>query len=196
VGLNITPSQVELARKRVAERGLSERIDLQLGSATEMPFEANAFDKVVALECAMHFDTRAKFFCDAHRVLRPGGRIATTDVIPMKEVPPDIKGMKRFKVELVDHVARSLSATPSENLYPREVYAEKMKAAGFENVSVTSIKNDVLVPFVHYLARRQHDQEVVARYNPLLRTMMKLIFKNAGKKSWDYVLSAGDKPAN
>jgi cyclopropane fatty-acyl-phospholipid synthase-like methyltransferase len=196
VGLNITPSQVELARKRVTERRLGDRIDLQLGSATEMPFEANTFDKVLALECAMHFVTRAKFFRDAHRVLRPGGRIATTDVIPLKELPPDMKGMKRFKVELVDHVARSLAATPSENLYPRDVYAEKMKAAGFENVSVTSIRNDVLIPFVHYLARRQHDREVMDRYNPLLRMMMRFIFKNAGKKSWDYVISVGDKPTS
>ena len=40
VGLNITPSQVEAARKRVSAAGLAGRIDLRLGSATAMPFGA------------------------------------------------------------------------------------------------------------------------------------------------------------
>src|SRR5262245_20863139 len=45
-GLNITPMQVERARERAAERGVSDRVELLVGSATEMPFEAESFSKV------------------------------------------------------------------------------------------------------------------------------------------------------
>ncbi|MGO4748660.1 cyclopropane-fatty-acyl-phospholipid synthase family protein, partial [Streptomyces sp. 2MCAF27] len=80
-GLNVTPAQVELAQKRVRERKLDDRIDLKVGSATDMPFEAESFDRIVALESAFHFDTRQDFFGEAARVLRPGGTLATADVI-------------------------------------------------------------------------------------------------------------------
>src|SRR5262249_882866 len=39
-GVNITPMQVERAKQRVLGLGLQDRIDLKVGSATELPFEA------------------------------------------------------------------------------------------------------------------------------------------------------------
>src|SRR6185436_7496411 len=87
-GLNITTMHVERAQARVKERGLEERMDLRLGSATQAPFEVGSFDAVTALECAFHFDTREKFFDEAHRVLRPGGWLATADVLPAPGASP------------------------------------------------------------------------------------------------------------
>lgn len=43
VGINVTQSQVELAQRRVAEAGMADRIKLQLGSATSLPFPAASF---------------------------------------------------------------------------------------------------------------------------------------------------------
>src|SRR5947208_1530322 len=69
VGMDITPRRVDLARARVAGAGLSDRIEIRHGSATELPFADESFDKVVALECALHFRTRERFFGEAFRVL-------------------------------------------------------------------------------------------------------------------------------
>jgi len=76
IGINITPLQVDVAMKRVKKSGLENQIDFQVGSATDIPFQENSFDKVMALECAFHFNTREKFLKEAFRVLRPGGKIA------------------------------------------------------------------------------------------------------------------------
>lgn len=69
-GLNITPHHVEAAQRRAQEEGLADRTDFRLGSATELPFEDNTFDRVVALESAFHFYPRSAFFAEALRVLR------------------------------------------------------------------------------------------------------------------------------
>ena len=61
---------MERANQRAKDRKLDGRVDLMLGSATEMPFEAASFDKVTALESAFHFNTRDRFFDEAFRVLR------------------------------------------------------------------------------------------------------------------------------
>ncbi|NGO72789.1 SAM-dependent methyltransferase, partial [Streptomyces boncukensis] len=82
VGINVTPAQVRVAQQRARELDLGERLDLREGSATSLPFESASFDRVVALESSVHFDTRQTFLAEAFRVLRPGGVLATTDPVP------------------------------------------------------------------------------------------------------------------
>jgi microcystin synthetase protein McyJ len=113
VGVNVTALHVDRAKARVAARGLSDRIDLRLGSATEIPLEAGSVDKVVALESAFHFDTREKFFAEAMRVLKPGGRLATADCVPYVGEKPG---------GFIQRMAWRRWGVPVANVYDREAY--------------------------------------------------------------------------
>lgn len=190
VGLNITASQVEVARGRVRSAGLAERIDLQLGSATAIPFPVGTFDKVVALECAFHFVTREVFFAEASRVLRPGGRLVLADILPL---PPEPGRWGRLVQRWSWREVARKFVIPSANTYLRDRYAEKLAAQGFRVVRLESIRDRVYAPLHQYLRRHP---EVVARLHPATRLPITLALKLEARtvyRGLDYLLAVAEK---
>ena len=140
IGVNVTPEQVRVARERVRRLNLEDRIDLRVGSATATGLPDACCDVITAVECAFHFDTRERFFAEAARLLRPGGRLVLADSIPLGPDPDPWRYPLR---SLLSGAARAALAVPGANLYPRDVYAAKLAAAGFEPVRVESIRDQV-----------------------------------------------------
>jgi ubiquinone/menaquinone biosynthesis C-methylase UbiE len=71
--IELSPQMLEIARKRAAE--LARDVDLRIGDAQALEFEDQSFDTVIITFglCTIPNDRRA--VTDAHRVLRPGGRL-------------------------------------------------------------------------------------------------------------------------
>jgi len=185
-GVNITPEQVRLARARVRELGLEERIDLREGSATSTGLPDACCDVVTALECAFHFDTRELFFAEAARLLRPGGRLVLADSIPIGPVPDPWRNPLRA---LLFDIARAALSVPRANVYPRDVYAAKLAAAGFESVKVESIRDQVFPGWRRALVE---DPGLRRRLGPV-GWLLRSIPKTQLNEQFDYVLAVAHR---
>ncbi|NCA68810.1 MAG: class I SAM-dependent methyltransferase [Sphingobacteriia bacterium] len=191
LGLNLTASQVAVARQRVEALGHAERIELREGSATDIPLASGSVDTVLALECAFHFRTRERFFAEALRVLRPGGRLVTADIIPL---PDASDRLRRLKQRASWRLVASRFAIPAENAYPAEAYAERLAATGFESIRVDSIREQVYAPLHEYLKRHP---STLARLHPATRLPARIALGMSAETVYaglDYILAVAVKP--
>ncbi|MBW4522656.1 MAG: methyltransferase domain-containing protein [Scytolyngbya sp. HA4215-MV1] len=79
-GLNIDPRQLNRARQEVKPMSNNQIVFVE-GDACQMPFPDASMDVVLAVECIFHFPSRATFFQEARRVLRPDGRLGICDFV-------------------------------------------------------------------------------------------------------------------
>lgn len=66
-GVDISPQQAELARRT--------GITATVANAENLPFEDQSFDAVATITTTTDFDDLPPVFAEAHRILRPGGRL-------------------------------------------------------------------------------------------------------------------------
>ena len=190
-GLNITQSQVNTARERVAAAGLTDRVDLRHGSATDMPIESGSVDLVISLESAFHYRSREDFFREAMRVLRPGGRLVTADILPM---PLTGNRRNRRNQRIGWWVVASKFLIPEENVYDIVEYRHRLANAGFEVASLESIRDDVYAPLHKHM---QKHPERLSVLHPIARLPARLSLKWPPEDVYpglDYILAVGRKP--
>jgi SAM-dependent methyltransferase len=80
VALDLTEQMLEQTRTGARERGLAN-LEVRVGDAEALPFDAGVFDVVTSRLAAHHFPCAERFVAEAHRVLRPGGRLLLSDSI-------------------------------------------------------------------------------------------------------------------
>jgi ubiquinone/menaquinone biosynthesis C-methylase UbiE len=73
-GITIVPRQVETMQKFIAKKGI-KKVHFLEASYFDMPFEDNSADIVWAIEAVCHAKDKSQFYKEAHRVLKPGGKL-------------------------------------------------------------------------------------------------------------------------
>jgi ubiquinone/menaquinone biosynthesis C-methylase UbiE len=80
-GVDLTQSRVDGATKLTAMTGLDDRVTHQCANALDLPFDDGSFDVVISQEAFCHVPDKDRLVAQCARMLKPGGRIAFTDIL-------------------------------------------------------------------------------------------------------------------
>ena len=126
-GLDMTDEMLELARENGRKAGLTN-VEFLKGQIEQIPLPAGSVDVIIS-NCVINLSAdKDTVIREAFRVLKPGGRLAVSDVVVRGEVPAEI----RRSVELwLGCVAGALD---------EQEYRAKLATAGFEQIDVEATR--------------------------------------------------------
>ncbi len=127
IGIDMTPAMIQRAREN-ARHGPDgrpyENVEFHLAAIDQMPLPDGSVDCVIS-NCVINLaPDKPAVFREVMRVLKPGGRLAVSDIALKKELPEDLA---KSVAAWVGCIAGAVSI---------EEYHSQLRAAGFKHVEV------------------------------------------------------------
>ncbi len=124
IGVDMTPEMVSLARAN-AQKGGYANVEFRLGEIENLPVKDGSVDVIIS-NCVVNLSPeKSCVFAEAYRVLKPGGRLAISDVVAMNNLPDQIKS------DLSLHAGCIAGAIPIDEL------KKILEETGFINIEIS-----------------------------------------------------------
>lgn len=125
IGVDMTPAMLAKARQNAVKLGVESFVDFREGFIEALPVVADSVDVVIS-NCVINLSpNKGQVFQEAFRVLKPGGRLAVSDVCLTRELP-----------EVIREHSESYVACISGALQEEE-YLRMIREAGFTDITWT-----------------------------------------------------------
>ena len=134
IGIDMTPEMIERARRN-AERGNNgepfTNVEFHLATIDKLPLPDNSVDCVIS-NCVINLAPDKKVvFREIARVLKPGGRLAVSDIALKRELPGELGK------DILAYVGCISGAILIDD------YRQGLQEAGFSNVEVIDSRSDL-----------------------------------------------------
>ncbi len=180
---NISERELEWGRELTGQAGLADKVRFEWADFHDLPYEADTFDSYWSQEAFLHAADKAKVLREAHRVLKPGGRLVFTDLLVRR-------GTSRADRE------RIYERVKSPDMWDGPDYLQALGEAGFRVVEHEDWSANVAPSYAwvrRELERRRAEFEQRIGKDVVDRTSAALQFwvdaANAGKIGWAYYLA-------
>ena len=148
-GLDMTDEMLALANENKRQAGV-ENVEFLKGEIEHIPLPDSSVDVIIS-NCVINLSAdKDKVLAEAFRVLKPGGRLAVSDVVTRGEIPPEIR---KNVLLWVGCVAGALEENE---------YKTKLTAAGFEQVGIEPTRIYRLDEARGFLSGQGVDLEAIA----------------------------------
>jgi arsenite methyltransferase len=132
IGVDMTPEMLAKARKNIAnyqERSGLDNVEFRLGEIEHLPLADNSVDVVIS-NCVINLSPdKGQVWREIARVLKPGGRVAVSDLALFKPLPQEVREMMEA---LVGCVAGAVLVSETERM---------VKEAGLADIRLNAKKD-------------------------------------------------------
>lgn len=119
VGLDISAGMLEVGKQKVADKNLTDRIELVLGDSEQLPFDDNSFDAITVAFGVRNFEDLEKGLAEIYRVLKKDGTFVVLETsIPIKT--PFKQGYNLYTKHLLPVIGKLFSKDQSAYAYLSE----------------------------------------------------------------------------
>ncbi len=130
IGIDMTPEMIRRAKKNAAESKL-ENVEFHEANIDDLPLPGNSADCIIS-NCVINLaPDKNAVFREMFRVLKPGGRVAVSDIALKKELPEELA---KDLMALVGCIAGAIGI---------EEYEAGLRSAGFDAVHIVDTGADL-----------------------------------------------------
>jgi ubiquinone/menaquinone biosynthesis C-methylase UbiE len=129
IGVDMTGQMIDKARANAKQGGYTN-VEFRLGEIENMPIADNTADLIIS-NCVINLSPdKPRVFREAHRVLKPGGRLMVSDIVILRPLPEHIRNSVRAYTGCIGGAMLM------------EEYLDAVKSAGFEDVQIIDKTGD------------------------------------------------------